>query len=31
MEEMITVFDEQMQVKHLYPKEWRAANGYSAS
>jgi hypothetical protein len=31
MEEMITVFDEQMQVKHLYPKEWRAMNGYSAS
>lgn len=28
MEEMVTIFDENMQLKHIYPKDWEA---YSAS
>lgn len=30
LEEMVAVFNEQMQVEHLYPQEWRARNGYAA-
>ena len=29
LEEMITTFNDKMQVEHLYPQEWRARNGYS--